>query len=212
MNELATYSRFHTTEEAEEFAAALADAGISAKIEWEKNILDKVYIGETLDPLFAVRIAPHDFEKANQLQRAEERINVSAIDPEYYLFSFTNEELLDVVRNKGEWNSFDQTLAKQLLDDRKVFVDHNVINKKVEYTPSRVSATVLVLEYLLSIYFPFAGILIGLATLYAFKVLSTGEKVNMYDDSTRMHAKLILAIGIVRVFLIFISIAFIYPF
>lgn len=213
MAELSTYSRFHTREEAEEFALRLEESGIHSKVEWEKNILDKIYVGETLDPLIAVKIAPQDFQRANLVQESIVANDLEEINPDYYLFSFTDTELIEVIRNETEWNSFDRALAKKILTDRKVSFDlHAITPRKLSYTPARIELVWLIVEYLLSIYMPVAGIIIGLATLYAYKTLPDGEKVKMYDKYTRDHAKAIFAIGCVRCLLIFVSPWFILPF
>jgi hypothetical protein len=36
-------------------------------------------------------------------------------DPDYYLLSFSDDELLDLVRNPDEWGPLDYVLAKQIL-------------------------------------------------------------------------------------------------
>jgi hypothetical protein len=56
----------------------------------------------------------------------------------------------------------------------------------------------------------FAGINIALATLFAYKMLKSGEKKNMYDQSTRLHGKIMLGLGVIRPYLIFWIRCFLY--
>jgi hypothetical protein len=202
MTDFSTYSRFQTKEEAEKFAAALQQAGISSKVEAEKNILDKILVGETLDLLFAVKMASQDFEKAKTVEESIAEKELENINADYYLFSFSNAELIDVVTNKDEWNGFDIALAKKLLLERQVAYNADATKaKKITYKPLRLEPIWLFVEYLLTVYFTMAGIVIGVSTFYAYKTLTTGERVRMYDDYTRNHAKLITIIGVFRIIL-----------
>ena len=56
MPEFLTYSKFYTNEDAEYFTEILNKAGIEFKIEHEREVLDKIYVGETSDPMFLVKI------------------------------------------------------------------------------------------------------------------------------------------------------------
>jgi hypothetical protein len=202
MTELSTYTRFQTKEEAEKFADALQHAGISSKVEVEKNILDKILVGETLDLLFAVKMASQDFEKAKTVEESIAEKELENINADYYLFSFSNAELIDVVTNKDEWNGFDIALAKKLLRENKVVYNAvDAVTKKPTYKPLRVEPIWIFVEYLLTVYFTMAGIVIGVSTFYAYKTLSNGERIGIYDDYTRNHAKLITVIGIIRIIL-----------
>ena len=50
------------------------------------------------------------------MDKAEKEIEV--IDDDYYLLSFSDDELIDVVSKSDEWNKFDVSLAKKLLKER----------------------------------------------------------------------------------------------
>ena len=201
MIELLTYSKFDSKEEAEKFATTLRQAGISAEVEPEKNILDKIIVGEALDPLFTVKIASQDFKKAKSIEDAVAETQLENINPDYYLFSFSDKELIQVVTNRDEWNSFDFALAKKLLQQRNVIYVPDLTKKQIEYKPLRIELIWLIVEYLITIYFTVAGVVIGLATFYSYKTLPHGEKVKMYDSFTRNHAKVITVIGILRIIL-----------
>jgi len=65
--ELLTYAKFYSRQEAQPLAELLSQASIPVVIEEERNQLDKIYIGETLDPMVALKIPGRYFKKANQL-------------------------------------------------------------------------------------------------------------------------------------------------
>ena len=61
---------------------------------------------------------------SSDLLRAEAALDevaekqITEVGNDHYLFSFTDEELLDVVRKADEWNALDRTLARKLLAQR----------------------------------------------------------------------------------------------
>jgi hypothetical protein len=200
MSAFATYASFHSEGEASELTELLQSAGIAYEIEHNRNVLDKIYTGDEVDPMVAVRIRKDQFKQVNDIRRELAKNEIGQLSPDYYLFSFSNEELIDVVRNKNEWNSFDQGIAEQLLIDGNINFDRTIIENKPSktYTPSKLSSTYLVLEYLLSILLPYAGIIIGIATIAAYRTLADGSTVKMYDEHTRNHGRIILVIGVLR--------------
>jgi hypothetical protein len=199
MPELLTYSKFYTKEDAEHFGELMDKAGIEYLIEHERDVLDKIYIGETLDPLFAVKIPEDSFATADKILKTDAESQVNNVGDDYYLFSFTNEELIDVVNDKNGWNQFDQVLARKILSERKIEIPKPAETKpEAEFKPLRLEMPWLITEYLLSIVFGFIGIIIGVVTLSAYRTLSNGKKVKMYDRFTINNGKIILVIGIIR--------------
>ena len=199
MPELLTYSKFFKKNDAEYFGDLLQKAGIEFKIEHERDVLDKIYIGETLDPLFAVKIPEDSFATADKILKADAEMQVNNVSKDYYLFGFTDEELIDVVNDKNGWNQFDQVLARKILSERKIEIPQQTATKPAaEFKSLRLETPWLITEYLLSAAFSFIGILIGVVTLSAYRTLPDGKKVKMYDSFTRNNAKLMLVIGIIR--------------
>jgi hypothetical protein len=196
---LATYSKFHSKEEAEAFTDRLLQAGIYHELEVERDVLDKVYTGASLDPMIAVKVPVSDFNRVNTLVENDVELNLEHIDPAYYLFQFTNDELVDVVKEPEEWNAFDRALAKKILEDRNVDPGSILVKElPVHYEPVRISIPLLIMEYLVAIFFAFSGIVIGFATLFATKTLRDGSQVMIYDQQTRNHAKVLVVIGMLR--------------
>ena len=199
MPELLTYSKFYTKEDAEDFAALMNKAGIENLIEHERDVLDKIYIGETLDPMFAVKIPEESFATADKILESDAESQVNNVSDDYYLFGFTNEELIEVVNDKNGWNQFDQVLARKILSERNIEIPKPVETQPgADFKPLRLEMPWLITEYLLSIVFGFIGIIIGVVTLSAYRTLPDGKKVKMYDAFTRNNAKLMLVIGILR--------------
>lgn len=203
MAEFLTYSKFHSLPEARKFILILENAGIKFSIDHERDVLDNVYTGHSHDPMIAIKIAGDRFEHINSLLLLEAQSQLSSIDPDYYLFSFSDEELADVIHNRNEWNHFDQALAIKIMTDRKIAIPA-AAQKTMEaesYDPKHLESLWLISQYLLTVLVPYVGFIVGLATLFAYKTLKSGAKIKMYDDSTRLHAKIMLGLGAVPTFL-----------
>jgi hypothetical protein len=206
MHEFLTYSKFYTEKQAEELSNFLKENNIEFLIEHEKELLDKIYLGNSLDALVLLKIKHEDFEKVNNLIVSKYTIDISTVDKDYYLFQFSNEELLDVMNNPEEWNYFDRALSKQILEssNKELLVNHTP-DSNTTYSPIRLELIWLLAEYLLAIAFNYTGIIIGLITIVARKTLSNGKSVRIYDSWTIRHGYILMVVGLIRtIFFLFI--------
>jgi len=195
-----TYSKFHTGQEASEFTTLLEHSRIEYEIVHERDPLDKVYTGESFDPMITVKIPEHRFEEVNKIMLSKAKLQLTDIDPNYYLFHFSNQELIDVINSPNEWNHFDQALAHKILSDKKIDIAASAtINPKEDiYIPIHMNSLWLILEYALTLLIPYVGIVIGLSSNFAYKTTNSGKKIKMYDKATQMHAIIMLILGIIR--------------
>jgi len=192
-----TYAKFPSEKEAGELTGFLSAHQVPFIIEQDKTVLDKIYIGESFDPMTLLKIRSTDFERVNELVITDLVIDDSQVGKDYYLFQFSNEELLNVVHTPGEWNYFDRALAKKLLSERQVAVHGQTTSPDTQvYEPARLTKDRLVMQYLIAILLPLTGILIGYMTIKATQTLPNGQSVKMYDKDTRAHAQVILFIGL----------------
>lgn len=196
MTELLTYAKFHTNNELATVTTILDKAGIAYHVEKEKNLLDKIYVGESYEPMIALKIANTDFITVNTLMVNSVEIDLESINKDYYLLHFSVAELKSVLEHPYDWNYFDQAFAKYLLAQQEV--SSPTTNAEVTYKPIGLAIQWLILEYLLSIVMVYAGIVIGGITLIAYKTLPNGKKVVIYNDYVRNHAKWMIAIGVLR--------------
>ncbi len=80
-------------------------------------------INNELGKVYFVKIYPDDFTKVTQLLKQREDQYLNEVEADHYLFSFTNEELLEVLQKEDEWSSFDYELAKKILIQRGIAID-----------------------------------------------------------------------------------------
>lgn len=210
MSTFLTYSKFYTKEEAEEFAALLDKNNIVFDAERLTAQLDNIYLGEDSDPRYVVKVQQQDFGKVESLVKKEMETQVDHLPSDYYLFQFSNEELLEVLHNSEDWNHLDQTLAKRLLQQRNVNTDglavQSVFNEEEINGKERISAATLVITYLLAAFFAIVGMLIGALMITAKRTMKDGSKMPLYDNWTVNQGWIVFNIGLVRtlIFLYFI--------
>jgi len=163
-----------------------------------------------------VKIKSADFEKVNQLLKDDENKNIEDVDKDYYLFSFTDDELIDVVTKADEWSAFDVVLARKLLTERGKDISEaaiSVINEqRLEELkkPESSQLSWIIVGYLIAlgditiafgvIIWPFfvcaIGLFIGWHLASYKKTLPDGERVFGYNQTDRMHGKRIFYLGI----------------
>lgn len=194
-----TYARFYTEEESTELCSFLQKHNIPYLIEKDREVLDKIYVGDTLDPMINLKISSKDFSKVNELILTDFEIDINQVAKDYYLFTFSDQELEQVLQGGNEWNYFDRALANKLLTEKNIFVtDTAQKTDALLFKPYHLSTGWLLAQYLMAIVFGYVGILIGAATLTAYKTMANGQKQKMYDAEAREHGWIILIIGVVR--------------
>src|SRR5450631_1797115 len=106
--EFITYQKFNDAALANELAEQLEKHGIEHYIEEESLTPNPLFaLNKEISIDYAVKISPGDFERVNQLLKEDESEEVTEIGNDYYLFSFTDDELMDVMAKADEWSAFD---------------------------------------------------------------------------------------------------------
>jgi len=156
-----------------------------------------------------IMLDPNDFEEANAVLDENTKFDISEIDPQHPLFSFSTNELEDVVKNYDEWHPIDVKLAKYLLEKQNVTVDardvkeHQRVKEMKSYNQEKSTSLTLWMGYLFCLMGGLAGIGIALFLLTAKRKLPDGTKQFIYDESDRKHGFYMLLLGgfIVSLFL-----------
>jgi hypothetical protein len=209
--EFATYSKFHDAEGSSFLVALLNTHQVPYKTVQEQNQLDHVYIGETLDPMFAVQIPRDKFALVNNLLADKATEDFSNPSFTHYLNEFNIDELKSVVYESDSWNAYDVQIAKLLLKKRSGVVTANIDKlKEEELLGEKIETQNLVLGYslvflgllttasssLVSL-FTLAGVLIGASIVYSKKTSSSGQSVFIYEPKSRKRGMEMLVIGII---------------
>lgn len=207
-----TFRSFYSEEEAAEMRDLLLQHYIDTRVEKIRNVIDKVFIGEMVEPEFLLKMAPKDFSTADTILNNYISKNIAAIDKDHYLYSFTIAELEQIVRNPLEWSNQDVIIAQKLLNEKGQPITQEQIQHTKEIAieemakPESRGWGLVVLGYLTAATISVVGLLIGLMIFQSSKLLPTGKRVRTFTRLTRDHAVAIIIVAIVRTVLYFLGI------
>jgi hypothetical protein len=211
MNEFVLFQSFFTEDEAADIIEQFRENGIDYRLDRSKELLDKAFIGENLEKKFFLKIRSSDFSAANQVLDARILQNITALEKDYYLFSFTNDELIEILSKPDEWSRQDFLIARKILDERGEHISEDVINdlksKRINELGREESEPVLsiIAGYILALLVSIVGLFFGLAFLTAKKNIPNGKKVFTYSKSTRKHGRNIVILSAVSLFILLMS-------
>lgn len=196
MSKLLTFQKYNDPGLAQAIGEMLGKAGIEYEVEGEHLHLDPAIIGNTSDPLIHLKIPAADFNRAHAVLEAYYEGQLQDVDPDYYLFTFTDQELLDILAKPDEWGHFDYVLARKLLRERGYDITP-------ELTDQLKAQRLAELEKYDDAYRgktpPLLGI--GMMSGYAVssqkKILPDGREVHAYSPVTRKRGKLFFIIGVI---------------
>lgn len=203
MADFEVFKSFYTEEQALAYQKLLQENGIATKVEKKRNIADKVFTGYSAEAEIYLMISGADFTKANEIIDASIADNMETMDPDYYLFSFSKQELIDIVNNPDEWNNQDVLLARKLLADQGYVVSDSMMDEVKENRikelakPEKELSSILLIGYCVAAFVPIYGLFFALTKLTAKKVLPNGEKVFIYDKGARFQFFVMFWISIV---------------
>ena len=192
---LSTFEKFSDPELAATIASQLQAQGIGATLINESPAFDPTFANNTFEPTIQLKLRPGDFRKARQLLEQYYQGQLSGMDPGYYLFSFSDDELLDLVRNPDEWGPLDYVLAKQILADHGKPVSPE---QEAGFQAERIRTLALpekskrrwvIAGYIAAVFFPFAGLILGYTLANSKKTLPDGSQVPIYSAGDQRQGK-----------------------
>lgn len=200
--QLATFKRFPDAIQAKELEQLLKDKNIPCEYLEVSSGLDSSFSSE-FSKEYVIKVLPDDFEKATQVVEELAARWANEVPADYYLFSFTNEELQDLVRKKFEWSEFDYQLAKKILADRGLVVDETELKQEHKQQlfdaalPEKVPMGWIILGFALSCFGGLFGVLSGYVISTAKKNLPDGRTVYTYAEYYRNLGRNMMFLGIV---------------
>lgn len=197
-------------EEAEKIGEHLALDGIAYEIESPPQLLDRNFIGEQPMPEHYIKIRPADFTRANIIVDDLYSNLAATIEEDYYLFTFSAEQLQDVIRNRNEWGDLNYHLAV-LLSDRKTTGATGVLWTNItkdavveNIQPVPVNIWILAAGYFCLLTPPFlygypavGSLFIGWFIVGASATTSAGIKYPVYNKTGRIHGKIMITLSII---------------
>lgn len=200
MEEPTPIRTFRTPEEAEAFVLELEGLGFAPVLEDNRKFLSGAILGAVPD-YFVVKLPSAELLSAEAaLEDAAEK-ELAGVPQDHYLFSFSDDELQEIVRKPDEWNAMDRKLARRLLAERGQHVPNAEVltTARIEELaePADPQTIRVLVGYVCVVLFPYLAVFIGYHLNTAKKTLPDGRRVYVYNGDDRSHGKWIFFIGIV---------------
>lgn len=205
MSEFITYEKFATVPELRELVDLLEANNIPYELEDDVQVFDASFANIQHHRDYRIKLLPSDFDKATELRNNAVLSELDEVAPDYYLFDFTNEELIDLIAKQDEWSPFDFQLAQKILKGRGKEISSQKMNELKEERieelaePEKHSDFWIGLGYVFAFLGGLIGIIIGYYIISSKKVLPNGERIYTYSESDRKHGTRILLIAITAI-------------
>lgn len=197
-----TFQKFNDPQLAQTMGQQLSELGIPFQIIEEAPNFNPSFVTNVVEPTIHLKLRPSDFERANDMLQEYYQRRLHDVDPDYYLLSFTDQELRDIIAKPDEWGHFDYALAKQLLADRGQTITADEADDLKQQRirqlsrPEQTHIGWIVLGYFCAIFGGLFGLVIGYIFAYTKKTLPDGRTVPVYPHWARHHGKRIFFLAI----------------
>ena len=201
--EFVTFRRFPEESAAKELMDILDENNIEYVWSKERDSLDGLYGDKVFKHEYIVKINNHDFPAVEKILLLKSREDLDDVENDHYLFSFSNEELLELIGKRDEWSEFDFLLAQKILKQRGVdtsMIDADKIRKErldKLAEPDKSNRYWIYAGYILALAGGLFGLFIGWHLSTFKKLLPNGQKVSGYDVKDRTHGNRILVLSLV---------------
>lgn len=197
------YQTFQSKDEFVDFTTLLNDHHIEFETEdYPINFISDIR-NDRFSHEYIIKLKPDDFDRVDNIQEKLVLAQLDDVPQDYYLFSYSNDELIDILHAKDEWNRFDYVLARDILDQRGVSItdqELSLINTdRIEQLaePEKHAPFWVTAGYISATLGGLLGIMIGWHLYNATKVLPNGVKIAVYAAKDRNHGFRIFILGIV---------------
>jgi len=202
MHNFVSFKKYPDAAQAMEIEHLLLSNNIECVFVDNGSLLDGSFGGTAIKD-YEIKLQPQDFAAATQLLLVHAEQWTSDVPNDYYLLTFTDEELYEVVQKKDEWGEFDYVLAQKLLSERGKAIDTQSL-KQLENErilalawPDDLHFGWIIAGYIFALLGGVFGVITGYLIYTSKKTLPDGTKVYGYSQGSRAHAKNILILSCV---------------
>jgi hypothetical protein len=205
------YKKFVDEEPAQALIQELNANNIETEMAHDRESLDSLYGQKVFAKQYFVKIKHSDIVRADALLEEQSKKQLDSVDKDHYLFTFTNDELHEIMEKPDEWNEFDFQLARKILAERGHTVDESTIAQlknerfKSLAEPMKSNPSWVIIGYVLAILGGIIGTIMGWHMSTHKKPLPNGQVTYAFTKSDRAHGRIIMVIGIVVIALGVIS-------
>jgi hypothetical protein len=199
--EFITFQKFNDQNAASQLGDFFKEKGLEYLLEDNSLSFDPTFSNNGFGKEFCIKLKKSDFEKGNTFLNEKAERETIEIDKDYYLLSFTDKELLELIAASDEWSAFDVSLAERLLKERGKEVTPEEIkkiktNRIIELSkPEESQRVYIIIGYVTAVLGGFLGVFIGWHLLTFKKTLPNGNRIYAYSENDRKQGNRILIIG-----------------
>lgn len=200
-NEFVTFQKYHDLESLNSIAHNLKEQNKAYEIEDASPTFDVSFSYNEISKEYRLKLKQEDFERANKLLEQTAQLQMNSVTSDYYLFEFSDEELIEIITKPDEWGKFDYQLPQKLLKDRGKEITPEIAqllkNQRIKELakPEENHAMWVNAGYLFALLGGFIGIFIGLTIATHKKTLPNGERVYAYREEDRKQGWIIFFVG-----------------
>ena len=197
-----TYQKFNNKFQATELVELLRNNQVECVFEDNSIKFDPSFANNEINKEYIVKLQKKDFEKVDKILIDQSAKEIDTVDPEYYLFDFNNEELIDLLKKSDEWSKYDYLLAQKILLKRGVEINEHILNtfklQRIENLaqPDKPQKISIIAGYIFACLGGLIGVFIGYHLLSHKKTLPNGDSIYGYSVNDRKQGKRILILGI----------------
>jgi hypothetical protein len=118
VEEFITFQKFNDQNSAIELGDFFKEKKLDYLLEDNSLSFDPTFANNSFGKEFCIKLKKSDFEKGNAFLNEKAENEIVEIDNDYYLLSFTDKELFELIAASDEWSPFDVSLAERLLKER----------------------------------------------------------------------------------------------
>jgi hypothetical protein len=196
-----TYMAFSSKEEAAPLLEKLERQDVPFQLVDTSPSLDLTFGGaQGFRDNVVLNIQPEDFEKVDRMMQQEAAEIFKAMGKEHYLYEFSDEELIEVLKHYDQWSKLDFLLAAEVLTSRGIAYTQNDLQDfknqrlRVLSRPDRLNQKQAIILF---IYAFFGYFKVGWQLMYDTKQLPDGKRVYSYDKQARKLGRPIFYVGII---------------
>jgi hypothetical protein len=203
-DDFVTFERFIDPAFADEVAAELKRQQIPFRLEDNTAQVDPfVPAGNVLITDIRIKLRRASFAEADAILNRIYEQQFDNLPEDYYLFEFSDDELMDILRTPDEWGRLDYLLARSLLNQRGHHLEKEEVAQlkkeriKELARPEKTDRQALFLGYVAAFAFSPLGIFLGWTMANAKKTLPDGRVVFARNERERAHGESIFILSIV---------------
>lgn len=207
MNEkFITFQKFDEQVSALDLGKILDENNIEYLLEDTSLSFDPTFSNNGFGKEFRIKIQKQDFEKVDILLQKSSQTEINEIDKDHYLFSFSDDELIELITKRDEWSQFDFLLAQKILKERGREISPEMIEqiKKERIIalskPEESQKNWIIVGYISALLGGLLGVFIGWHLLTHKKTLPDGSRIYAYSEMDRTQGNRILILGGIFVF------------